>query len=69
MTLLVIHTTPLGPGLPSLATFLFNEPVHGIMPVLDRKPVSKDYDEHQSKLVDRQHKNNNDAYQSLHLSP
>ena len=31
------------------------------MPVLDRKPVSEDYDdEHHSKL-DRQHKNNNDA--------
>ena len=32
------------------------------MPVLDRKPFGKDYDdEHHSRLVDRQHRNNNDA--------
>ena len=32
------------------------------MPVLDRKPVGEDYDdEHYSRLVDRQHKNDNDA--------
>ena len=42
MVLLQIHTTPLGPGLLSLATLLFNQLVYGIMPVLDRKPVSKD---------------------------
>ena len=62
MAVLQIFTTPLGPGLLSLATLLFNGLVHIIMPVLDRKPVSKDHDdEHHSKLVDRQHKNNNDA--------
>ena len=32
------------------------------MPILDRKPVGGDYnDEYYSKLVDRQHKNSNDA--------
>ena len=32
------------------------------MPVLDRKSVGKDNDdEHHSRLVDRQHKNDNDA--------
>ena len=32
------------------------------MPVLDRKPVGKEYDdEHHSRLVDMQHKSNNDA--------
>ena len=32
------------------------------MPVLDRKPIGGDYDaEHHSRLIDRQHKNNNDA--------
>ena len=62
MTLLQIHTTPLGQGLPSPATLLFNQPVHVIMPVLDRKPVGEDYDDmHHSRLVDRQHKNDNDA--------
>ena len=32
------------------------------MPVVDRKPIGGDYDdEHHSRLIDRQHKNNNDA--------
>ena len=32
------------------------------MPVLDGKPLGEDYDdEHHSSLVDRQHKNDNDA--------
>ena len=54
MALLQIHTTPLGQGLPSLATLLFNHPVFGVMPVIDRKPLSRDNDnEHQSKLVHR----------------
>ena len=62
MALLQIHTTPLGQGLPSLATLLFNQTVHSIMPVLDRKPVGRDNeDEHHMRLIDRQHKNNNDA--------
>ena len=58
MALLQIHTTPLGQGLPSLATLLFNCPVHSIMPVIDRKPIGGDNDnEHHSKLFHRQHKN------------
>ena len=62
MALLQIHTTPLCQGLPHPATLMFNRQVHGIMPVLDWKPIGKDYDdEHHSKLLDRQHKNNNDA--------
>ena len=61
MALLQICTTPLGQGLPSPAT-VFNRQVWGIMPVLDHKPIGKDnHDEHHSKLIDRQHKNNNDA--------
>ena len=62
--LLQIHTTLLGQGLQRLATLMFNRQVHGILPVLDHKPISKDNDdEHHSKLIllDRQHKNNNDA--------
>ena len=62
MAPLQICTTLLGPGLPSLATLMFNRQVCCIMPVLDQKPISKDYDDkHHSKLLDRQHKNNNDA--------
>ena len=66
MIMLQIHTTPLRQGLPSLATLLFNCPVHSVMPVIDRKPVSVDNDdEHHPKLVNRQCKNdtNNDASQ------
>ena len=62
MALLQIRTTPLGQGLPSLATLMFNRPVCGIMPVVDCKPIRQDCDdEHHHKLVDRQQKNNNDA--------
>ena len=62
MVLFQIHTTPLGQGLLSPATLLFNQPVCGIMPVLDRKPLGRyNDDEHHSRLIDRQHKNNNDA--------
>ena len=62
MALLQICTTLLGQGWVSLATLMFNWQVHGIMPVLDWKPVGEDYDEkHHSKLLDRQHKNNDDA--------
>ena len=62
MAVLQIHTTPLGQDLPCLATLLLNWPVCSIMPVLDRKPLGGDYDdEHHSRLIDRWHKNNNDA--------
>ena len=57
MALLQIHTTPLGQGLPSPATLMFGRPVHGIMPVVDCKPIGQDYDDkHHHKLVDRQQK-------------
>ena len=59
MVLLQIHTTPLGQGFLSLAILPFNHLLHGIMPVIDRKPIGGDSDdEHHSKLVHRQHKNN-----------
>ena len=64
MALLQIFTTPLGQGLPSPATLLFNCPVHSIMPVIDRKPIGRDNDDkHHSQFIHRQHKKgtNNDA--------
>ena len=62
MVLLQICTTPLGPGLLSLATLLFKRQVQCIMPVLDCKPIGQDYDDdHYVKLMDRQHKNDNDT--------
>ena len=58
MGLLQIRTTPLGQGLPSPATLLFNCPVHGIMPVVDRKLINIDNnDEHHKNLIHRQGKN------------
>ena len=71
--LLQIHTTLLGQGLLSLATLMFNRQVCGIVPVLGCKPVGQECDdEHHSKLVDRQNKNNNDAspvFASLPIGP
>ena len=62
MALLQIHTMLLGQGLPSPATLMFKRQVHGIMPVLDCKPIMQDSDDdHHNQLVDRQQKNNNDA--------
>ena len=62
MALLQIHTTPLGQGLLSPATLMFNQQVCGIMPVLDWKSIGKDHDDKcHGKLIDRQYKNNNDA--------
>ena len=51
MALLQIHTTLLGQGLPSQVTLMFNRQVHGIMPVLDHKPIMQDCDD------DDHHKN------------
>ena len=59
MVLLQIRTTAVGQGLPSPATLLFNHPVCGIMPVMDRKPINIDNDdEHHKNLMHRQGKNN-----------
>ena len=70
MALLQIHTTPLGPGLPSLTTLLFNRQVWSIMPVLDHKPIGQDHDDdHYDKLMDRLHKNDNDTPPVLNYIP
>ena len=62
MALLQICKTPLVPGLLSPATLLFNRQVQSIMPVLDHKPIGQDHDDdHYGKLMDRQHKNDNDT--------
>ena len=62
MVLLQICMMPLGQGLLSLATFMFSRQVHGIMPVIDCKPLIGDCDDdHHNKIIERQQKNNNDA--------
>ena len=55
---LYIRKTPLGPGLPSPVTVLFNYPVRGIMPIISRLPISINNDEEHYELpVNRQTKN------------
>ena len=62
MALLQICAMPLGQGLPSPTTLMFNRQVHGIMPVLDHKPITQDCDDnHHKKVIDRQQKNNYDT--------
>ena len=62
IVLLHICTTPIGQGLPSLVTLMFNRQVRGIMPVVDHKPIRWDCDDdHHTKLVDRHGKNDNDT--------
>ena len=69
IALLHICTMPIGQGLHSLATLMFNRQVQGIMLVLDCKPIGQDCDDdHHSKLVNRQGKNDNDtspAFQNI----
>ena len=59
LVLLQIHMTPLGPGLPSPVTMLFNCPIRGIMPIIDRPVVGKDNIEGLHELlIKRQTKEN-----------
>ena len=61
IALLQTRSTPLGQGLPSPATLLFNCLVRGIMPRIDRLPINTDNDdEHHTALVNRQHRNQQD---------
>ena len=58
MAMLQIRPTPLGQGFPSPAKLLFNCPVRGIMPVMDRPPITIDNDdEYHQTLMHRQGKN------------
>ena len=55
---LQIRTIPQGQGLPSPAMLLFNDPVRGIMPVMDRVLINTSYDDvHHKVLVNRQCRN------------
>ena len=49
-----IKVMPLGPGLPSPATLLFNCPARGKMPIVNRLPINlHNYDEHYKALIKR----------------
>ena len=55
--MLQIRTTPLESGQPSQATLLFNHPIQGIMPIINRLPINSDNDdEYFESLVNRQAK-------------
>ena len=57
IALLQIRSTPLGLGLPSPTTLLFNHPIRGIMPIINRPPIDlNNDDEHYEALVKRQMK-------------
>ena len=57
IALLQICMTPLGQVLPSPATVLFNCPIRGIMPMINRPTVGRDNDEeHYEALIKRQTK-------------
>ena len=48
---------PLEPGLPSQASLLFNHPIQGIMPIINRLPINSDNDDgHYEVLVTRKAK-------------
>ena len=48
---------PLGQGLPSPATMLFNHPIRGIMPVIKRLLVGSEDEEHSKVIIDRHSRN------------
>ena len=58
IALLQIRSTALGQGLPSPAILLFNHLVRGIMPIIDRLPITTyNDDKHHTTLVNRQYRN------------
>ena len=58
ITLLQIHMTQLGPGLPSPGTMLFYCPIRGIMPTINRPLVGRDkHEEHYEVLIKIQTEN------------
>ena len=52
IALLQIRSTPIGPGLPRPAMLLFNQPIRGIMPIINRPPIGLNYnDDHHEALI------------------
>ena len=49
IALLQIRSTPLGPGLPSPATLLFNHPIRSIMPTINRPSTGLSNDDEHYK--------------------
>ena len=69
LALLLIRTTLLGPELPSPATLLFDHPIRGIMPIVNRSLIHIDNDdEHHKALVQSQTNNDRDHYTPLNYT-
>ena len=66
IALLQIEMTPLGPGLPSPTTLLFNCPIRGIMPIFNRPPHGE---EDHEVIIKRQTKNDKDTSKSFVSNP
>ena len=47
LALLQIQSTPIGAGLPSLTTLLFNRPMKGLLSQLHREPITVNNDDTQ----------------------
>ena len=54
LALLKVTTMSLGPGLPSLVTLLFNNPIRAMLPIANRLLLSIDNDDEHQALVERQ---------------
>ena len=55
LVLLQVRSIPLRYGVPSLAALLFNHPIRGIIPVINRTPINANNDvDHYEALVERQ---------------
>ena len=69
IALLQIQMTPLGQGLASHTTMLFNHLIRGIMPVVNRPLIGSDSDEHHNALINRQCRNYKDNDTSKSFNP
>ena len=62
IALLQIKATPLEPGLPTPATLLFNHPIQGIMPIINRIPINSDNNDDYYETLVKRHIRNNKNY-------
>ena len=51
LTLLQIGLMPIGTGLPSPATLLFNRPIRALLPQMNREPININADEEHYKAL------------------
>ena len=72
LALIQIRSMPVGPGLLSPATLLFNRPMRGLVPSTSRMLINIDYDEdnyHKLKAEQNEASKNNDTFNKYTLFP